>query len=155
MCAYHVQKNDLRCFGRPCSGSGTKIHAHVNQNDLLNRLELTPGQAHDVPSCKRLLAVLQSDQFRPTDKAYDVDRPHGMSRGQGYRRDPIQSKPNIAKDFDAWIYKKHNKIMQFSGNLKKLLQHIATRCKKTSRNSLVMIKLVLVRLWDEFHESAN
>jgi transposase len=122
-------KNDpRRCLGRARSGSGTKIHTLTNQNGLLIQFDLTPRQAHDAPPCKHLLDALQPGQYVLADTAYDADWIREMIWEQG-AIDVIASKSNrkLPKDFDAEIYKEHNKIKRFFGRLKASLRRIATR----------------------------
>ena len=127
----------------------------MNQNGLPIRFELTPGQAHDAPPCKRLLDALQPGQRVLADKAYDADWIRDMIWEQG-AIEVIPSKANrkLPAEFDADLYKERIKIERFFGRLKASFRRIATRYEKTSRNFLAMIKLASVRLWIELHESA-
>lgn len=142
-------------MGRSRGGLTTKLHALTNQDGLPIRFELTPGQAHDAPPCKRLLDALQPGQHVLADKAYDADWIREMIWEQG-AIDVIPSKSNrkMPKDFDAELYKQRNKIERFFGRLKASFRRIATRYEKTSRNFMAMVKLASVRLWIEFYESA-
>ena len=142
-------------MGRSRGGLTTKLHVLTNQDGLPIRFELTPGQAHDAPVCKRLLDALQPGQYVLADKAYDADWIREMIWKQG-AIDVIPSKSNrkLPKDFDAELYKERNKIKRFFGRLKASFRRIATRYEKTSRNFLAMVKLASVRLWIEFYESA-
>jgi len=105
------------------------------RNRLPVRFELTPGQAHDAPVCKRLLDALQPGQY--------VLAPLGMFPAETPWR-------AMDKAYDAEIYKKPNKIERFFGRLKAPIRRIATRYEKTSRNFLAMVKLASIRLWIEF-----
>ncbi len=67
---------------------------------------------------------------------------------------PSKSNRKLPKDFDAEIYKKHNKIERFFGRIKASFRRIATRYGKTSQNFMAMVKLASVRLWIKFYESA-
>jgi transposase len=53
-------------------GLTTKFHALTYQNGLPIQFELTPGQDHDAPGCKRLLNALQPGQYVLAEKAYDA-----------------------------------------------------------------------------------
>lgn len=149
-------KNDpRRCLGRFRGGLGTKIHALTNQDGLPIRFELTPGQAHNAPPCKRLLDALQSGQRVLADKAYDVDWIREMIWEQGaIGVIPPNANRRLPAEFHADLYKERNKIERFFGRLKASFRRIATRYEKTSRNFLSMIKLASVRLWIEFNDTA-
>ncbi len=67
---------------------------------------------------------------------------------------PSKSNRRLPKDFDAELYKERTRIERFFGRLKASFRRMATRCEKTSRNFMPMIKLASVRLWIEFYESA-
>ena len=77
------KKDPRRCLGRSRGGLGTKIHALTNQDGLPIRFELTPGEAHDAPPCKRLLDALQPGQHVLADRAYDADWIREMIWEQG------------------------------------------------------------------------
>lgn len=62
-----------RCLGHPRGGLGTKFHALTNQDSPPIRYELTPGQAHDAPSCKRFLEGLQLVQYVLANTADDAN----------------------------------------------------------------------------------
>ena len=142
-------------MGKSRGGLTTKIHALTNQDGLPIRFELTPGQAHDAPVCKRLLDALQPSQHVLADKAYDADWIREMIWEQGaIVVIPSKSSRKVPKDFDAEIYKQRNKIERFFGRLKASFRRIATRYEKTSQNFMAMIKLASFRLWIEFYESA-
>ena len=151
----HSNKDPRRCLGRSRGGLGTKIHALTNQDGLPIRYELTPGQAHDAPPCKTLLANLQPGQHVRADKAYDADWIRELIWGQG-AVDVIPPKDNrkLPAEFDAEIYRARNKIEPFLGRLKAAVRRIATQYEKTSRNCLSMSKLASSRLWNEFYEAA-
>ena len=151
-----AKKNDpRRCMGRSRGGLTTKIHAVTNQDGLPLRYELTPGQAHDAPSCKRLLDSLQPGQYVLADKAYNADWIRIMIWEQG-AIDVIPSRTNrrLPAEFDAAIYRQRNKIERFFARLKASFRRLATRYEKTSDNFLAMIKLASVRIWCPFYESA-
>ena len=142
-------------MGRSRGGLSTKIHALTNQDGLPIRYELTPGQAHDAPPCKRLLDRLQPGQHVLADKAYDADWIRAMIWEQG-AIDVIPAKANrkLPAEFNAEIYRERNKIERFFGRLKASFRRLATRYEKTSNNFLAMIKLASVRIWCQFYESA-
>jgi putative transposase len=70
----------------------------------------------------------------------------------------VQAEPapnhKLPAEFDASIYRERNKIERFLGRLKAFFRRVATRCQKTSRNFLSMIKRTSVRFWIEIHELA-
>lgn len=132
---------------------GTKIHPLTSQDGLPIRFELTSGQAHEAPPCKRLLDALQPGHHVLADKAYDRDWIREMI-WEPCAIDVVPSKSNrkLPKDFDAELSKERNKTERFFGPLKAYFCRIATRYEKTSRNFLAMIKLASIRLWIEFYE---
>ena len=75
-----LKKDPRRCMGRSRGGLTTKIHALVNATGLPLEFERTPGQDHDAPVCRDLLAGLQPGQSVLADKAYDADWIRDMIR---------------------------------------------------------------------------
>ena len=126
-------------MGRSRGGLSTKIHALTNQDGLPIRYELTPGQAHDAPPCKRLLDRLQPGQHVLADKAYDAHWIRAMIWEQG-AIDVIPAKANrkLPAEFDAEIYRERNKIERFFGRLKEF-KGIAMRAEKNDTNFASMI----------------
>lgn len=95
------ENNPRRCLGRLRGGLSTKIQAFTNQDGLPIRFELTPGQAHDAPPCKRLLNALQPGQYVLADKAYHADWIREMIWEQGaIDVIPPRSNRKLPKDFD-------------------------------------------------------
>ena len=112
------------------------VHALVNGIGVPFRFELTPGQDHDAPVCRDLLARLQLGQSVLADKALDADWRRDVIWEQG-AFGVIQSKANrrIPKDFDAELYKKRNRIERFFARLKASFRRIATRYERPLETS--------------------
>lgn len=131
----------------------TKIHALVDARGLPVRLMITPGQAHDAPPARDLLAHLKPDQIVLADKAYDA----------GWLRELIQEQgavPNIPNRkgkswnccFSKTLYKRRNLVERFFNKLK-YFRRVATRYDKLGSSFMAMIKLAAIRIWLRNYES--
>ena len=142
-------------MGRSRGGLTTKIHAVVDAGGLPLRLELTPGQVHDVKAAATLLAGLWPDSFVLGDKAYDADRLRQQIEQQGAAANiPNRSNRKKLHAFSPTLYRERNRVERFIGKLKHC-RRVATRYEKLGANFLAMVKLAAIRIWLRAAARAN
>ena len=142
-------------MGRSRGGLTTKIHALVDATGLPLRLELTPGQVHDVKAAATLLAKLSPDSFVLADKAYDADGLREQIEDQGAVANiPNRSNRKKCHRFSPTLYRERNRVERFIGRLKHC-RRVATRYEKLGANFLAMVKLAAIRIWLRLAPPAN
>lgn len=142
-------------MGRSRGGLTTKIHALVEARGLPLRLELTPGQVHDVKAAATLLTGLQPDCFVLGDKAYDSNETRQQIEDQGAAANiPDRSNRKKRHRFSPTLYRERNRVERFIGRLKQC-RRVATRYEKLGANFLAMVKLAAIRIWLRVAARAN
>jgi transposase len=115
----------------------TKIHAAVNENGRLQKVQLTPGQQNDVTQAHTLLENQHSEKV-VADKAYDSDEVRKTIRRLG-ARPVIPSRKGIRKRrYDKEDYKQRNVIERLFNRMKHF-RRVATRYDKTDESFLGFI----------------
>jgi len=88
------------------------------------------------------------------DRAYDTDAIRTFAEDHGaWANIPPKSNRKNSFAFSSWVYRQRNLVERFFNRLKQF-RGIATRYDRKAENFLAAIKLVAVRLWIKFNESA-
>ena len=132
----------------------TKIHAVVDAEGRPIKLALSPGQDHDSTKVLPLLDDLDKGSTLLADRAYDTDAIRAFADERGaWANIPPKSNRKGSFAFSRWVYRQRNLVERFFNKLKHF-RGIATRYDRKPENFLAAVKLVAVRLWIKFNESA-
>lgn len=132
----------------------TKIHAVVDAEGRPIKLALSPGQDHDSTKALPLLDDISKGSTLLADRAYDTDAIRAFANDRGaWANIPPKSNRKASFAFSKWGYRQRNLVERFFNKLKQF-RGIATRYDRKAENFLAAIKLVAVRLWLRFNESA-
>jgi len=127
----------------------------TDENGLLVKLAITPGEANDITVAADLLADIGEGQILLGDKAYDADWLRAMLARQGaWANIPARANRKKLIPFSASLYKARNVIERFFNKIK-WFRRIATRYEKLGSHFLAMIKLAAIRLRLRFYESTT
>ncbi|MDH0117921.1 IS5 family transposase (plasmid) [Agrobacterium pusense] len=142
-----------RWLGRSRGGLTIKIHAVTDGNGLPIKINVTPGNAHDLTAADELLDSRPVGAMLLADKAYDADWLRAkVKTKRSWANIPPKSNRKISLVFSPWLYKKRNLIERFFSKLK-CYRRIATRYDKLGMNFLAMTKLACIRLTSRHNES--
>ena len=101
-------------MGRSRGGLTTKIHALVDADGRPIRLELTPGQAGDVPMAATLLDKLSPGATLIADRAYDTNAIRNLATERGaWANIPPRSIRKGSFAFSTWVYRQRNLVERF------------------------------------------
>jgi transposase len=141
-------------MGRSRGGLTTKIHAVVDAEGRPIKLGLSPGQDHDSTKALSLLDDLDKGSTLLADRVYDTDAIRAFADKRGaWANIPPKSNRKDSFAFSRWVYRQRNLVERFFNRLKQF-RGIATRYDRKAEYFLAAIKLVAVRLWIRFNESA-
>jgi len=132
----------------------TKLHLRVIGNGLLFQLQLSPGQASDMPMAEVLLQDLPAGADVIADKGYDADWIRDLIEDQNCTPHiPPKSNRYDGITYSMRKYRQRNLIERCFNKLKQF-RHITTRYVRSALNYLAMAKIASIRLWLRFYESA-
>ena len=101
-----------------------------------------------------LLDDLDKGSTLLADRAYDTDAIRAFADERGaWANIPPKSNRKGSFAFSRWVYRQRNLVERFFNKLKHF-RGIATRYDRKPENFLAAVKLVAVRLWIKFNESA-
>ena len=141
-------------MGRSRGGLTTKIHAVVDAEGRPIKLALSPSQDHGCAKALSLLDDLEKGSTLLADRAYDTDAIRTFADKRGaWANIPPKSNRKDSFAFSQWVYRQRNQVERFFNKLKQF-RGIATRYDRKAENFLAAIKLISVRLWLRFNESA-
>jgi transposase len=127
----------------------------TDENGLLVKLAITPGEANDITVAADLLADIGEGQILLGDKAYDADWLRAMLARQGaWANIPLRANRKKSIPFSASLYKARNVIERFFNKIK-WFRRIATRYEKLGSHFVAMVKLAAIRLRLRFYESTT
>ena len=133
-------------IGRSRGGPSTKIHAVVDALGNPVRIELSPGQTHEMKLAHKLLGDI-TDAYVAGDKAYDA-----MSLIEILERNRcnvvIPSKADRAgkRPLDLDLYKERHLVECFFQRIKRF-RRISMRFEKLARNFLAFLHLASALVW--------
>ncbi len=141
-------------MGHSRGGLTTKIHTVVDAEGRPIHIGLSAGQDHDCTKALLLLNDLDKGSILLADRAYDTDAIRGFAdERSAWANIPPKSNRKASFAFSKWVYRQRNLVERFFNKLKNY-RGIATRYDKKAKNFLAAVKLVAVRLWLKFNESA-
>ncbi len=133
-------------IGHSRGGPSTKIHAIVDALGNPVRLELSPGQTHEMKLAPTLLADVR-DANVIGDRAYDAKALADQLAAQGCTV-VIPSNPTRASQraYDKHLYRERRLVEHFFQRIKRF-RRIAMRFEKLAKNFLAFVQLAAVLVW--------
>jgi transposase len=140
------KKGGSQEIGRSRGGPSTKIHAIVDALGNPVRLELSPGQTHEMKLAPTMLADIR-DANVIGDRAYDAKALADQLAGPRCRV-VIPSNPTRAspRAYDKDLYLERCLVEHFFQRIKRF-RRIAMRFEKLAKNFLAFVQLAAVRVW--------
>jgi transposase len=135
-----------QAIGRSRGGPTTKIHALVDGLGYPVRLELTPGQAHDVTQALCLLEQVSNANVM-ADRAYDSREVVEAIEARGCCVViPSRRCCKHQRTIDKHLYKERFLVENFFQKIKRF-RRVAMRFEKLAAHYLAMVTLASVLVW--------
>jgi len=144
-----------RALGRSRGGFTSKVHCLADAKGRPIAFHLTPGQAAD---CKTYKKLIDLPEQVPTallaDKAYDTDAIRNDLRRRRIKAViPPKSSRKKKIRYDKKLYRERNCIERVIGHLK-INRAVATRYDQLAETFLGMLSLAAARYWMKFVHTA-
>ena len=147
------QKRGPQEIGVGRIGASTKVHVLVDALGNPVRLELSPGQAHEMRFAQVLLKDI-TNAYVAADKAYDSRELIEILEKNGctavipanHRNKPGRPNPSTRREIDKHLYRERFLIENFFQRIKRF-RRVATRFEKLARNYLAFLHLVCALVW--------
>jgi transposase len=143
------QKNGTeadQALGRSRGGFSTKIHVTTDGLGNPLRLELTPGQPHDILKAHDLIVDLEFEHLI-ADRSYRAEEFRQELLAAGIEP-VIPPKKNALQphDYDQWRYRERHLIECFMGKIKHF-RRVFSRFDKLARRYLGFLHFVASLIW--------
>jgi len=132
-------------IGRSRGGPSTKVHAVVDALGNPVRLELSPGQTHEMKVASDLLADVV-DAYVVADSAYSSAALVGELEGRGCTVVIGNNPTHRHREIDTHLYRERFLVENFFQRIKRW-RRIAMRFEKLARNYLAFLHLASVLVW--------
>jgi transposase len=135
-----------QAIGRSRGGPTTKLHALVDGLGYPVRLELTPGQVHDVTQALCLLEAVSNANVL-ADKAYDSRAWVERLEARGCQVViPSRRRNKHPRTIDKHLYNERFLVENFFQKIKRF-RRIAMRFEKLAAHFLAMVTLASILVW--------
>jgi transposase len=135
-----------QAIGQSRGGPTTKLHALVDGLGYPVRLELTPGQIHDVTQALRMLERVSNASVL-ADRAYDSRTVVEQLEARGCQVViPSRRRSRHPRTIDKHLYKERFLVENFFQKIKRF-RRIAMRFEKLAAHYLAMVTLASMLVW--------